>query len=378
MRRPPPRAVGPLVALLLSQGLHAAADEPTVHVIPEAGCPSQAAVAEALARLRSESTPGSSTDDASAQATVEDLGDSYRITVRSERNVADPGRRCDERARTAALVIALARGAGASPTSGVAPPIDEPVIAPAAPPARRRRGVEAIFGLGLGTAQAWLPGGTETEVAWQLRGQPSGSVGYERASVGDPGGISFAWLHLRTDVGVRLLERWDLRASLRAQVYVGANAESSATESGAPLAGGTSAARGAIAGLVRARRIFPRGPVAPFVEIAFGAGEVRPVLDLAAAQTPDKPLVDEATARAYNEDPSAVIDRQIVCGERCYDSVMVGRALAGAGAGIDVTLHERGRFALALSLSTTFLGAFGGAASGLVVDWDVGLVGRAW
>jgi hypothetical protein len=102
------------------------------------------------------------------------------------------------------------------------------------------------------------------------------------------------------------------------------------------------------------------------------------VLDLGAAQTPDKPLVDEPTARAYNDDPRATINRQLVCPARCHDSVALGRALAGAGAGIDVTLHERARFTLALSLSTTFLGAFAGRASGLVVDWDVGLVGRAW
>jgi len=109
-----------------------------------------------------------------------------------------------------------------------------------------------------------------------------------------------------------------------------------------------------------------------------GGGQLRPVLVLDGLQTITDSPVDAVTARAYNQNPTSSINRQYVCplDQLCSDSILMGYALIGAGAGMQIRLVERARAALALTISNTFLGAFGGAQRGLVVDWDFGLLAR--
>jgi len=254
-----------------------------------------------------------------------------------------------------------------------------PSVARASERVRPRRRVQLILGHGVGTAPTWVGGGTTTEVAYQLENTGGGAT-FQRASVDRSGGIALALarVHLRYDIGVRLWERVDLIASLRAQVYVGGDAHTRGTDDGTPPVGGTSAAEGAMAGLFRVRYRFLRGPIVPFAELAIGGGTIRPVLDLSSAQTVDRPLVDQATANAFNADPVAPINKQLVCPTRgaCTDSILLGYALVGLGLGMEFELAHRGKTGFAVTLSTTVLGAFGGAQKGVAADFDLGVLFR--
>jgi hypothetical protein len=125
----------------------------------DAGAPEQAAAAAAR-----------------SHAQVTDLGDRYRVAIDGvEREIEDPARDCLERARVAAVFIALNRHEAPSPAP--TPPAREPApakeSAPADEPERTRFGVQ-LFGAGAyapetsggapgGGAGMWLADG-----AWRL------------------------------------------------------------------------------------------------------------------------------------------------------------------------------------------------------------------
>lgn len=90
------------------------------------GCPTRAQVATELEPLLQGFALSEGAGD--ALASVEDLGDSYRISVgAASRNVRDPARKCLERARVAAVFLALNL-----------PPDDLPSAVPPPPPPRPR------------------------------------------------------------------------------------------------------------------------------------------------------------------------------------------------------------------------------------------------
>jgi hypothetical protein len=87
-------------------------------------CPAPAAVGAALgASVRAASVTLAPPDSATASARVEDLGPRYRVRVGgSERVIEDPGRDCGERARVAAIFVALTLFPPPGGAALVAPP----------------------------------------------------------------------------------------------------------------------------------------------------------------------------------------------------------------------------------------------------------------
>ncbi|HVS19589.1 MAG TPA: hypothetical protein VMT18_13380, partial [Planctomycetota bacterium] len=217
------------------------------------------------------------------------------------------------------------------------------------------------------------PGGNTTEVAWQLKSNAQGQVLYQRAAVDAPGGVAIAPFHIGVEVGGMVTRGLSLSLLGRFEVVTGANAQTVRTETGELPMGGTTRAAGAVAGFVRARYRFLNGRLHPYVHVDIGGGEIRHALNLASAQTADKPLVDEATARAYNDDPSATIDRQIVCAAtaNCYDSMRQGLLFIGGGAGLWYDVHKY----IGLILDLNVLGAIGvgNGQAGMNIDVQLGV-----
>lgn len=91
--------------------------------VPQEGCPGRAQVELAVRQALAASHGGG---EARVQVAVEDRGPRYRVSVLGrDREFTDAARRCDERARAAAVFVALT----------VDPPsIDAPASPPAAPP----------------------------------------------------------------------------------------------------------------------------------------------------------------------------------------------------------------------------------------------------
>jgi hypothetical protein len=211
-------------------------------------------------------------------------------------------------------------------------------------------------GVGIG----YHPGGNTTEVAWQKSDNPD--VPYKRASVSGSGGAALAPFHLSVEVGGMITRHFSLSLLGRFQVVTGANAETYGTEGGNTPIGGTTKAGGAVAGLIRARYRFLDGKWHPYVHLDIGGGEIRHALDLTNAQSADAPLVDEATARAQNMDPRAMLDRQLVCppNSSCYDSLRLGYLFIGGGAGVWYDVWKY----VGLILDVNLLGGIGVAGSG--------------
>jgi hypothetical protein len=217
------------------------------------------------------------------------------------------------------------------------------------------------------------PGGNVTEVAWQLKSNASGTVQYQRAAVEAPGGVAISPFHISVEAGGMITRGFSLSLMGRFEVVTGANAQTSSTEDGSSPIGGTTKAGGAVAGFIRARYRFLSGKLHPYVHVDFGGGEIRHALNLSAAQTSDKPLVDEATARAFNENPSGV-NRQLVCaaGQSCYDTLKMGYLFVGGGAGLWYDVWKY----VGLIVDVNVLGAIGvgpGGQSGLNVDIQLGV-----
>ncbi|HSS37243.1 MAG TPA: hypothetical protein VLT58_00595 [Polyangia bacterium] len=143
------------IALLLQVILWAATGDGTP------SCPTRDAVAQAVAQAIPPAlhagAPMSGELPASVQIT--DLGDGFEVTVgREVQRYADPARDCTERARVAAVFVALVLSPPAAPaprpTAPIAiAPLPPPVPAPPAPDAFRA-GVAARFDAAAGGGQA--------------------------------------------------------------------------------------------------------------------------------------------------------------------------------------------------------------------------------
>jgi hypothetical protein len=142
----------------IAAGRAAAQAEPPEHVhvqVAPAACPSGALLEQKLRPLLGAQTslvvdgsPGAS--DERGTATVQDLGDAYLVEVGGvSRELPDPGRDCTERARVAAVFIAL----NLNPESIAPPePEPEPELEPAAEPAPE---AGAQFGVRLSAEAAY-------------------------------------------------------------------------------------------------------------------------------------------------------------------------------------------------------------------------------
>ncbi len=223
-------------------------------------------------------------------------------------------------------------------------------------------------GVGIG----YHPAGNTTEVAWQKSDMVGGDP-YKRASVKEPGGVALAPFHLSVEVGGMVTRHFSLSLIGRFQAVTGSNAQTYGTEMGNEPVGGTTKAGGAVAGFLRARYRFLDGKFHPYLHVDIGGGEIRHALDLTGAQGADSPLVDEATARAQNMDPSAKIDRQLVCSPNssCYDSLKLGYLFIGGGAGVWYDVWKY----IGLILDVNVLGGIGvsGGQSGMNIDVQLGI-----
>jgi hypothetical protein len=116
----------------------AGAAPPVTIAGPVESCPTPAAVAEALgAVVPAVAVAVAPAGARPASARIEDLGERYRVSVgAAERVVDDPGRDCRERARVAAIFVALTLfppSAGAPATGPASRPATAPAFQPAAP-----------------------------------------------------------------------------------------------------------------------------------------------------------------------------------------------------------------------------------------------------
>ena len=223
-------------------------------------------------------------------------------------------------------------------------------------------------GFGIG----YHPGGNVTEVAYQLKTDPSTNMpSYQRAAVQSPGGVAIAPFHIAVEAGGMITRHFSLSLLGRFEVVTGANAQTVGTEDGSPPIGGTTKAGGAAAGFLRARYRFLEGKLHPYITVDFGVGEIRHALNLTAAQTPDKPLVDQATANAFASNPN--VNKQFVCGSgTCYDSLKMGLIFVGAGAGVWYDVWKY----IGLIADVNILGGIGvgpGGQSGLNIDIQLGV-----
>jgi len=112
-----------------------ASASPRFHIRGRASCPAPAALARALADLLP-AEPAVGADANAVDVEVQDLGTRYRVVVGGRtRELFDPARRCDERVRAAAVVIALAieLPSAADREPAAAP---DPAATPAPPPAQ--------------------------------------------------------------------------------------------------------------------------------------------------------------------------------------------------------------------------------------------------
>ena len=131
-------------------------------------CPDEAMMRAAL-RLALPGLTVRRVDPLAAAAAIADLGDALRLSIgESARDLPDPGRDCEERARQAALLVAIALfPPQLSPRAPPAtPPAPERAPLPRPPAPRPPSGVDLIVGV-LG---AWSPaGGGATAVGGGLR-----------------------------------------------------------------------------------------------------------------------------------------------------------------------------------------------------------------
>jgi hypothetical protein len=124
-----------MTGLILILGLVAAAPPgPTVDVTGT--CPSADAVAVALgSALGTEPKPGETNANGKNAPKVTDLGDRFSVSALGQaREYADPARDCDERARAAAVFIALALNPPIVPAPPLPPAPPVPVQTAARPP----------------------------------------------------------------------------------------------------------------------------------------------------------------------------------------------------------------------------------------------------
>ena len=231
--------------------------------------------------------------------------------------------------------------------------------------------VNLMPGFGIG----YHPGGNTTEVAWQLK-TTNGTTQYQRAAVDQPGGVAIAPFHISVEIGGMITKGFSLSVLGRFELITGANAQTSTTDDGSSPMGGTTKAGGAVSGFVRARYRFLGGKFHPYIHVDLGGGEIRHALNLSAAQTLDKPLVDEATARTFNDDPTAGanINKQLVCpgSGGCYDTLKLGLVFVGGGLGISYDVWKY----IAVMLDVNVLGAIGvgpGGQSGMNIDVQLGV-----
>jgi hypothetical protein len=128
-----------LAALTAFAPAPAAADASVVIAGSAASCPAPAAVAAALAvAVPNAVVTIASVDAVTASARIEDLGTRYRVRVGAAERVADdPGRDCGERARVAAIFVALTLFPPAAGARSATQPTTQPATRPTTPPASR-------------------------------------------------------------------------------------------------------------------------------------------------------------------------------------------------------------------------------------------------
>lgn len=189
------RAIATACCLGLTLALPAAAEgERRLGLRVQGACPSRKLVASELSPL----LRGYALDEASSELTadVEDLGESYRISVAgASREVRDPARQCLERARVAGVFVALNLPSPEPPPAAVARTLaPRPEVPEVAPPSRAAAALElrpfadvavapgagaASTGLGLGASLrvgAWaitlLGAATTSTTPYQPNGVP--------------------------------------------------------------------------------------------------------------------------------------------------------------------------------------------------------------
>jgi hypothetical protein len=164
-------------ALLL--GLVAAA-APSLTVDVTGRCPSAEAVAVALGSAVGTETKATGKD----VPKVADLGDRFSVSAFGQaREYADPGRDCDERARAAAVFIALALNPPIVPPPPPAPPVGVQTAAapPVAPPQSARW-------LDVGAA-ARVDGSTQPETGFAIGFEVRAAVGWHSLGVAATAGV---------------------------------------------------------------------------------------------------------------------------------------------------------------------------------------------
>ncbi|HVY37587.1 MAG TPA: hypothetical protein VHM31_06615 [Polyangia bacterium] len=185
------------IALLLQVMLWAAAgDGPP-------SCPTRDAVAQAVAQalpsaLR-EGAPAGGALPASVQVT--DLGDAFEVAVgRQVQRYADPARDCAERARVAAVFVALAL----SPPAALAPPPPPPPVVPPPPPAPPEPRAADLVRLGLAARFDTAAGGGQNATGGSaIGGEARVSVGRHALAVQATAGVMAATETPIQDVRVR-------------------------------------------------------------------------------------------------------------------------------------------------------------------------------
>jgi hypothetical protein len=162
-----------VTGVLLITGLIAASSPVSVAVT--GACPSGEAVTAALRSALGADTPSAGAD----VPKVSDLGDRFSVAASGQvREYADPRRDCDERARAAAVFIALA--------------LNPPLVAPAAPPPTPQ-----VIASPPPPAPPESTGWLDLGVAARLDGGPAPALGAEvRASAGR------RWFGLTATAGV--------------------------------------------------------------------------------------------------------------------------------------------------------------------------------
>jgi hypothetical protein len=168
--------------LILMLGLAAAA-RPSLTVDVTGKCPSAEAVAVALG-----SALGSDTNGAAGGAPkVTDLGDRFSVSAFGQaRAYADPGRDCDERARAAAVFIALALNPPIVPMPPAPPPQPPVGVNKAAPPPVAV--VESARWSDLGVA-ARVDGATQPETGFAIGVEVRVAAGWRWLGVAAAAGV---------------------------------------------------------------------------------------------------------------------------------------------------------------------------------------------
>lgn len=169
---------------------------PPAPVVVTGECPSAEAVTAALgSALGSEARPR-----AADVPRVADHGDRFAVSALGQtREYVDPARDCDERARAAAVFIALALNPPVAPAAPAPNPAATAPVAVAAPSAAAARESERWFDL---AAAARLDGGTAPETSAAFGFEARASVGLRR------------WLGVAAGAGVLAPTERQLSSSL--------------------------------------------------------------------------------------------------------------------------------------------------------------------